>query len=596
MNEIIQDEILCRRFDAVQSNHIARLWKRTARGFNNILNSDHLIFWDCEEVKVPFQNIEEANIIMLLSEGNHPTDGHDYLFLLINHIVNKSNLFSQRLHEFHRKESADDSFSMMTEVHPKFVIHGNNAAIAISSLSFYSLDDLASLMESVWCEEQGLYDLNKISPIIFEEMIGFLNNRPAVKNPSSFLREKFQFRDDNLQCLSQVDSTQASYLSSTGQYFVHIQDLQLFEAVMHGLMKLGLDKPSLQEGLTRTFGVNFYQADYEPLRSILEGLRTSMGLLTADVLENCQTFRQAISNFVQESDECANLHSFGFPMMTDMQLKLILSLKVDHLFDFAVFLGHQLASEAYLFSNLALCMTDPLKEEVSRSIVSNFTQNCFNEVESKVEEAVKSLDDFVNNALSFYEAQICEAAFTSTNKSLRIYLMRNNFCDEATFPFFSMIPEEVTIHNYVSLRQLLHQAKLAMLWRNENSASAATNPGAGNVGKDIEMTVASADCSNANISSSFAKPRRGYHWLWTADSSPDVIMEEEDGVDATENCTIHLEKQIHEGLWFQGTSAKAKESIEDKINTDEVGLPTSMEFDTVDVDEVFHTSFEISDA
>lgn len=526
----MKDHILSRRFDAVSSSHIARLWKRTTQGFNSILNSGHSIFWDCEEVNIPFQKLEDASLMMLLSEGDHPTDGHDYLFLLINDIACTSNAFSGRLHEIHKIE---DTTAIMPEVHPKFVIPGSNAAVAITSLSFYSIHDLASLIQSVWCEKRGIYELDRLSFNVSEELFGFLANRPAILNPSSFLREKFQFRDDNVPRVSRVESTHSSYIGTTGDYFVHIQDLQLFEDVRCSLKKLELANPSsLNSDLTRIFSVNFYQMDYDGLRSILEGLRTTIGLFSVSSVKLCKTYEDAILKFVQGPLTEYTLSSFGFPLMKDMQLKLIMSLKLIQLFEFITFLGYQLASEAYLYSNFPLCMTDPLSPSLSERVLHNFTRFCSEMM--NLEEAVRSLDDFVNSVLSFYEAQICEAS-TSNNKSLRFFLINSNFCDETTFPFFTIIPEAVTIHNYVPLRQLLHQMKLAALHR-----KAAVDVAE----KYVEEK--SLNCSNRD--SSFAKPSRGRCWMWVEIS---VEEECERAIVASDDCNLEEDE-----FWFDVSSKK----------------------------------------
>jgi len=551
MSEIMKHHIFSRRFDAVSSNHIARLWKRTTQGVNSILNSGHSIFWDCEEVKIPFQKLEDASLMMLLSEGDHPTDGHDYLFLLIYDIASTSNSFSRRLHEIHKIE---DTTVIMPEVHPKFVIHGSNAAVAITSLSFYSIHDLASLIQSVWCEKRGIYELDRLSFNVSEELFGFLTNRPAILNPSSFLREKFQFRDDSVPRVSGVESTQSSYISTTGDYFVHVQDLQLFEDVRCSLMKLELANPSsLNSDLTRIFSVNFYQMDYDGLRSILEGLRTTIGLFSISLVQLCKTYEEAVLKFVQGAVTEYTLASFGFPLMKDMQLKFIMSLKLIQLFEFSAFLGYQLASEAYLYSNAPLCMTDPLSPSLSKHVLRNFTRFC-SEMMS-VEEAVRSLDDFVNNVLSFYEAQICEAS-TSNNKSLRFFLTNSNFCDEMIFPFFTIIPEAVIIHNYVPLRQLLHQMKLAILHR-----KAAVDV--------AEKCVKEKSLNCGNGDTSFANPSRGRCWMWVEISAEEEC---ERTIVASDDCAL----EEAEEFWFD-VSSKTRQFIADTDVDMLVTPPDSLE-------------------
>jgi len=422
--------------------------------------------------------------------------------------------------------------------------------------------DLYSYLPDFIEVEQGLYDLSKISPAIFEEMIGSLIHRPAISNPSSFLRERFQFQDVAWQKNSEVESSQTSHQSAEGHYFVRIQDMQLFEDVWLSLRKLNLDKPSSLEGLTRTFSVHFYQADYEFLRSVLEGLRTSTKLVSPNTPDGHQTLFQAVSKFFQESNECTNLHSLGFPTMSDMQLQFIQSLKLEYLHDFVKFLGYQLASEAYSFSNLSLSMTDPLPTNVMKEIVSNCYRMCFSDADEKnssitLREAMKSLDSFVNDGLKFYEIQICDAASSASNKSLRISLKNNNFCDEESFPFFAVIPEEVTLQNYVPLRQLLHQTKLAMLWRHENSVIRTTNPDSVARTDDyMGMAALSTDLTGSDSGHvSFSRPHRGNHWLWSEEEViPDIIMEECKD-DRKIGAETNPEKANHEGLWFYGCSS-----------------------------------------
>lgn len=476
---------------------------------------------------------------------------HIFSRRFIYDIASTSNSFSRRLHEIYKIE---DTTVIMPEVHPKFVIHGSNAAVAITSLSFYSIHDLASLIQSVWCEKRSIYELDRLSFNVSEELFGFLTNRPAILNPSSFLREKFQFRDDSVPRVSGVESTQSSYISTTGDYFVHVQDLQLFEDVRCSLMKLELANPSsLNSDLTRIFSVNFYQMDYDGLRSILEGLRTTIGLFSISLVQLCKTYEEAVLKFVQGAVTEYTLASFGFPLMKDMQLKFIMSLKLIQLFEFSAFLGYQLASEAYLYSNAPLCMTDPLSPSLSKHVLRNFTRFC-SEMMS-VEEAVRSLDDFVNNVLSFYEAQICEAS-TSNNKSLRFFLTNSNFCDEMIFPFFTIIPEAVTIHNYVPLRQLLHQMKLAILHR-----KAAVDV--------AEKCVKEKSLNCGNGDTSFANPSRGRCWMWVEISAEEEC---ERTIVASDDCAL----EEAEEFWFD-VSSKTRQFIADTDVDMLVTPPDSLE-------------------
>ena len=104
----------------------------------------------------------------------------------------------------------------------------------------------------------------------------------------------------------------------------------------------------------------------------------------------------------------------------------------------------------------------------------------------------------------------------------------DNLCDETSFPFFSILPEEVTIHHYVSLHKLIHQTKLETLWKHGNSSAT------GIAHKDVDTVM---DTSHCDADPSLLKPSWGHCWPWT-EMSPDESGENENAV---KSCIQHME-------------------------------------------------------
>uniref|UniRef100_A0A7S4JD02 Uncharacterized protein n=1 Tax=Odontella aurita TaxID=265563 RepID=A0A7S4JD02_9STRA len=540
MQRMMQVSLLHKRFDSVTTDHILRLWKRTVEGFNMFRQSAHnVVNWDCEEIMLPFETIEEATLMMLLSEGKHPTDGHDYLFLVINTLVDRYNSFARRLNEFNTQgqgNSQERAKVASQDLHPRFLLRGSGGAVAISSISLESTEKLSALVEQCWCDQREGYDPRKLSFAIKEET-GLGSDWPQISCPLSFLREMFQFRDDETQSRSAINVEQIAFMSSEGDLFVRPQDLQLFEDVKQGLENLPLaDK---DQDIRRAIGVHFHDSEYNTLRSLLEGVRTTLGLITPGFAVDS---RKLADVFLSSQDHATReLRKFGFPPLSDGKESFILALDMCQLHELVNYLAYQLASEAYLFAKLPLCMTDPLLEDANEALVASFGDACERD---GVAEALGNLDEFTK-LLSHHERTICEAS--SNNQSLQAYLHAENLCNVDYFPFFALLPKGIRICNYVALRQLLHQIKLNTLLDNKES--------------DCDKDVVRETTSHAANRHLFSRPTRGQYWLWVAGQGPEAL---------TEEC---VDSSLYSKLWFEvaslrRSSAQVNSSIQEEPLSD----------------------------
>jgi hypothetical protein len=160
MGDIMNEDIIRARFDA-DADHVLGLWQRASEGLNSFIGrSDCNVLWQCEEVEIPFTDVNEAPLIHLLSEGEHPTDGHDFLFLIINSISNRYGTFVRTLAEFEVEDR--DVNNVDTLLHPKFVVKGSYGAVALHNSVVLSDPELNLLVQGGWSSESQSYEWQKI--------------------------------------------------------------------------------------------------------------------------------------------------------------------------------------------------------------------------------------------------------------------------------------------------------------------------------------------------------------------------------------------------------------------------------------------------
>ena len=536
VSEIMKQALLRRRFDSVTANHIGTLWDRVTAGVNEYLREvEHKIAYECEDIQVGFDKLENAPLVALLSEGDHPTDGNDVLFLIINDIIGAYNNFARRIAECVSSDACDSTPSQ--ELHPKFVATGCGGAVAMSAAMPLSASDLTMLVASYWNSDQKCYDLTSLGNALHREL-GLRHSPPVISNPSKCLRECFRFRDDRLRPLVDSGMNASMLTGEDGEYFANHQDYHLARDVRHSLLAVELFIGDA--GIRRTLVDNFYSFDYNQLRLMLEGCRSllasvSMEFVDFDSVE--QALRIASSDQISDFNVVQALQSFGFPELRLSQAQLLVTLDAAQFVELVKFLSYQLASESHLFANLPLCMTDPLKDADREEIDSRLEDLLEDRSAKKV---VELIDEFTRDILSFYELQIREAA--SSNRSLKGFLADENFCDDKVDPVFALLPTRVSLRNYVSLRQHLHQQKLRFL---------SSEP------------IATTNGLNRNIDSKtidlVTRPSRGRCWLWEDDE-----MDDEEALDE--------EGQVHSApynenwsLWFETREDYGEEMFGDEM-------------------------------
>jgi hypothetical protein len=517
MGELMKKERLRERFDPARVHHILALWERVRVGLNTILAEiDQKVHWQCEVVSIPFDKVENAQLVSLLSEGLHPTDGNDFLFLVINEAVELYNNFAKKLAAF--SGAADEVRDSNTEeLQPRFIIRGYGGAVKVGAVAPLSKNELHWVAESSWDSESCVFRQPEL-----KDLINLHDPVALIANPLNHLREKFCFREGDVFSFGESNASSTITLNS-GNYFANYQDAQLFDEVQQRSSRLDMRTGDGQ--IRRTLLDNFHGLDYDRLRAMLEGCRSILDLLWSSEHDSFEAIGLILHDLVdarEDAEQSGQLQAIGFPRLMEPQSRLILSLDMHQFVELVNYAGFQLASEAYLFSNLPLHLTEPLTDDMEHSIS---TAMRYLGEELGVEAVTKQVEDFSRDVLRFYEIQLLNGA-SKTNQSLRVFLLENNFCD-ASDRVFAALPLTVTLRHYISLRQCLHQLKLSLLYCSTDSVTAAA-------------TIVKRN-------DSFTKTTRGRCWLWEDENISSGMGE------TTESCGDEPPKAARDQLrlWFE---------------------------------------------
>lgn len=485
MKDLMSQEHMMGRFDLPRIHHILALWERVKNSMNSILDeSNQIVHMQCEEVSIPFCRVENAQLVALLSEGAHPTDGNDFLFLIINETIDRYNRFVGKLSKFTSSPTGN-----LASLNPKFIVRGFGGDALLSLAVPLPKEELNWVAECCWDSNVHAYEPAKIKHMLLG-MISLERPSPLVSNPLSDLRETFSFRDD--QGLRIGDgNTAANITTSDGKFFANHQDAQLMHQLGEQLKELEMKESDCE--LRRTLVDVFHGFSYEQLRALLEGCRSFLDLIWSDDKQTFVCVGDSLARLVhaiEGEEESDHLMAIGFPQLTAPQSRLVLALDAPQLVELIKYAGYQLASEAYVFSNLPLYMTNVLLTETVEQIQEAL---CSLVDRTGIEKVSCDIEEFVRDVLSFYETKIVDGA-TKTNGALRTFLEENNFCDDSD-QIFAAIPLTVSLRHYVSLRQTLHQIKLSIL--------------SGSTSIDPQLHEA-----NTGRSEAFTKTTRGKCWLW----------------------------------------------------------------------------------
>ena len=269
INDLMSEECLLKRFDYLQTSQLGGLWTRVKEGINGYISDmNQTIFWDCEKIDIPFQKIEDTSLIMILSESGHPTDGYDYLFLIINDIVSKYN-------DAVRKIALRVNTGESTELHPTLLIHqGHKNTFAFNNFCGYF--DFDALIETYWCNNEKNFDSVSLCNNLVQDL--FLSGKlKTIMNPLTCLREKFKFKNSFVKEKGESQCNDIAFQSSSDFIFVHKQDLSVFEETKRSLGYEANEKNNMT--VWQSLKIAFFTMDYEDLYTTLGGIRTLVNTL-----------------------------------------------------------------------------------------------------------------------------------------------------------------------------------------------------------------------------------------------------------------------------------------------------------------------------
>jgi hypothetical protein len=523
MWELMTVERLSERFDSAYVHHVLELWDRVKAGFNKcFLECNQKLNWECQEVSIPFDKLENATLMCLLSEGAHPTE-NDFLFLAINEVISVYNNFAERISHFCL---SDDGATTNKKVfHPRFIIYGYGDAVKIGAVAPLSACNLNWVAECSWDSHNGIFNLKKVKSLL-RDLINLEDQPCLISNPLDHLRETFHFRDDTVQSWDESKRETHISVDRYGNFLANGQDAQLVEEV-HQLLSV-LDMTTGDETIRRTIMDHFHCLDYKQIRSMMEGCRNVLDVLYISKKEKLfESLGSLLHDLVSTSHDDADvnpLQEMGFPTLVEKQSRLMLSLNTNEFFEIVFYCGYQLASEAYLFSNLPLYMNDPYTMEMKHELIGNLSGLLG---EKSAKSVANHVDEFIRDILGFYERQLVNQA-SKTNELLQVFLVTNNFCDDSD-PVFSSLPPTTSLRNYISLRQTLQQMKLSLL-----SCSTIASE-----------FLPSTDCdSPANIS--LATTTRGHCWLWE-----DRSVERDGAPNDVDDLALKMASHDQWKLWFE---------------------------------------------
>lgn len=460
MIDIMKEERLLRRFDAVHAKYMVALWQRVVTRASRFLEEiEQVLFWNCQAITVPFRKLEEAPLFALVSEGSDPLDGGDFLFLMINEITAKFNGYVQQLSEVRQAATQSDAWDDPSPIHPKFLMAGSGGSVVINQSSVLSRFDLEILVQGCWNSEVGEFDCCRLAQWIRQAAVQ-QSVPPTIRNPLQSLRREFLFRVDPVSEGDRHERFDDVAQATDGSFFAREQDLLLVGAVNERL-NAAFGSVDNDKSIRPNLCAEFHKEldSYQKTADVLGGLRNFLGLQSS-----AKTMKDGLSGL--DSKSCHSetsehgimmqLQQIGFPEISLGNLDLLLALDERQFVEFVRYASFHLASEGYLYASMPVAMARPLSASTVQRLSASLKELC-QEKGSNV--ALEFLREFVEDVLIIYQTLIIEAA-GSHNKSLKHYLEENNFCGQED-PIFRLLPDEIALQNYVSLRQHLQQASLA---------------------------------------------------------------------------------------------------------------------------------------
>ena len=441
----MDERLLRARFGVVHATHLQSLWLRVVDKVNSFLSANESrVMFDCENVAVSFSDLRDVPLIQVLSEAEHPSHGHDILFLVINDLLMRYNNFIISVSMFNNSRSVHEP----EEIHPMALVRGSKQSIAIKVLSADVASGLGNLIESYW--EERSFALDGLLGAIQREfdVIGSLQ---TVKAPLSFLRERFAFRDCYVGTNQILNENEQCFFSPNKQfYFAQREDWMLYEDVREKAMRkyiIGGKDGSCS--IRHKMIVTFQSLGHGEWSSLLEGMRNTLDRLD---LSNTHEFGEAIKSL-----GIGSLQAVGFPAMDGAGSALVHTLSEDDILEFIDVCGEQLSSEAYQFNRLPTRLSEPILADVRELLETNIYLLLQTKSSKLIHDEIQA---FCEDTLSFYEPHIVTVSEQS-NEPLGSYLRRNNAWDSSD-SICAALPSKLGIRNYTDIRKVFHQLKLRL--------------------------------------------------------------------------------------------------------------------------------------
>jgi hypothetical protein len=324
IGDIMQKERLHKRFDRMHASHLVTLWERLSYKMDSMLaDSNFKVSWQCEEIDFRWKNINEAPLMALLSEGADPSDGNDFLFLVIDSIVAKYNRFVERFAEL--AEEGDEPPS----IHPKIILAGSAGSAAIRMLPLLPPQELAAIAMASWRGDTKTFDFECLDRLLREGLV-HSDRPPIIESPSSCLREQFSFRVDQAPQRNIKVKSELVFPGPSGFLFAREQDLQLVLRTQNALHRLGLKQGD--KGLQGPLRVNFQSLEsHQQVAGMLAGLCDLFDLLLSEGATEFRGMSDGVGRVNCGMSFVDFLSSLGFPKLNDAQWMLELGLAVDRM-------------------------------------------------------------------------------------------------------------------------------------------------------------------------------------------------------------------------------------------------------------------------
>ena len=503
LSDVMDERLLKARFGIVHASHLHDLWMRVVEKFNSFLSAnDSRVTFDCEDVTVSIPDLMDVTLIQVLSEADHPSDGHDALFLVINDLLMRYNRFIIAVSTLRNVRSTDDQEE---EIHPRSLVRGSKNSVAVKALTGDIASTLANLIESYW---QG--DSFAVDALLrdIQREFDIIGSLQTIMAPLSFLRERFVFRDSFVGSVNMEANDQCFYSPNRQFYFTQRDDWMLYEDVRDkALLKCSGD--GIEDsgcGIRQKTIITFQRFSHGDWTNLLEGMRNTLSGLD---FSNVQEYGEAIELLGIES-----LQEVGFPGMDGAGSDLVRTLSKDDIVEFIDICGEQLSSEAYQFNRLPSRLSEPISSDVRDSLERNI--DMLLETKSSTEEVHRDIQAFCQDTLSFYEPHI-EKVSEQSNEPVEEYLRRNNAWDNSD-SICTALPSKLGIRNYIDLRKIFQQLQLRLLRHTQH----------GKVESDSELLPPEIDALDTKK-----------EWKWVAPPTSDRDTEE------------GHRSSIFDSLWFE---------------------------------------------